>query len=407
MEKNINYAKSFKAVDKYFKEYNENKTQQDKTALKAGHYATMQAIIKLYGRYLYSKKMLFTKGSVGASYEEIPPLNTNNIRIAEHIKGSDRTVRNHIRRLIEAGLIIKKQNHGRVQNFDLWINPEIIGVKKKLDLKEIKKTISQEIINANTEEIEVEKTQKKETSKAPLRKNLPLNVSCDTETKNLVNNNNPVNDKVSLKSDNNSVSPKVETKDTKQETRESGNELANRPTEKEKNVAAKKEKDLDTYHKTLIDFFWSYALSTIYKDIDLEEHQEVIAKRHLQKYFENSKNKETSKRWYAQYCKRIAMAYTFYQNHPEYEIYQPSYYFDPVNKNGFSATRKWYLKHLDNKKRNAMNKALSLGIKKIKEAPTDIGVYASVQQNLYRFKDKKLMNRFDYKVEKIKQTQNK
>lgn len=157
MKKNIDFKKSFTAIDRFFNEFNEGKTMQDKTRLKANSKATAYAIIRLYGNYLYSKKMLFVDGKAGAKLDEIPPLSTNNVRIAEHINATDRTVRNHIKKLIDAGLITKKVNHGRVNNFELWINPEILGVKKKLDLAEINKTISKQIIEANTEEIEAEK----------------------------------------------------------------------------------------------------------------------------------------------------------------------------------------------------------------------------------------------------------
>lgn len=410
MEKKINYSKSFKAIDEFFEKYNDGKTMGDKTRLKANTKATAYAIIRLYGNYLYSKKMLFVKGTIGAELcNDIPPLSTNNIRIAEHINTTDRTVRNHIKKLVDVGLIVKKVNHGKLNNFELWLNPEILGIKKKLDLKEIQAKISKEIINSNTEEI----NQKNEALNLSQRKNLPLNVSCDTETKNLDNTNNTTVDKESLKSDNISVSSKAETKDTEQETRESKTTKNSNPTKKLKKISSKqkvspenkevspKKIELEKHIKSLIDFLWSLSVSLIYNDMELEEHQQIIAKRHFQQFFKKATSKEIASRWYKQYCKRITMASIYYKNHPEYEKHLPSFYFDPENEKGFRATKGWYVKYTTSKLKQAKNRLLSLSIRQIEAAPNDAGIYLTVQQRINKFNDQELMDRFNKKVLEI------
>ena len=401
MAKIIDYSKSFKQIDKFFEEFNKGKSMGDKTRLKSNAKAIAYTLIKLYGHHLYKKKMLFVKGTIGAElYDDIPPLSTNNIRISEKVGCTDRTVKRHVKRLVEAGLIVKKVNHGRVNNYELWINPEILGVKKKLDLKEINQKISAEILREDSE-----KTENKNPSPiSSLRTKSPLNVSCDTETKNINNINNTTVDKESLKSDDsNSVSPKVETNETTLETRESQpkKSTTNKKTEKKETKSSAKSKELDKYITTVVDFLWNISKSLIYTDFELEDHQEPIAKKHLKRYFEKAPNKETAKRWYQQYTKRITMASTYYKNHPEYEIHLPSHYFDPTNKKGFTATKIWYIKFLESRIKNNKNRILNAAIRQIKIAPKDFGVFQSAQQKVNRFKDDKLIEKFNKKVIEI------
>lgn len=401
MAKIIDYTKSFKQIDKFFEKFNEGKTMSDPTRLKSNTKAIAYTLIKLYGHHLYQKKMLFVKGSIGAElYDDIPPLSTNNIRIAEKVNCTDRTVKRHIKKLVDSGLIIKKINHGRVNNYELWIDPEIIGVKKKLDLKQINKVISDEIVKSNLKELAVIE----DASKSSLRTKSPLNVSCDTETKNLDNINNTPVDKESLKSDDsNSVSPKVETQETTQDTRESKLKkiTPKNKTQKNNEKSSAKSKASDKYIKMLIDFLWNYSVFAIYKDFEMEDHQEMIAKQHFQKYFAKSTSKEQAKRWYDQYIKRIGMASIYFKNHPDFEIHLPSHYFDTENKKGFVGTRGWYLKYTEGKIKTAKNRILNLSLRKIKAAPKDVGVYTTAQQSVSRFKDKNLLEKFNKRVIEI------
>ncbi|MFA5670499.1 MAG: winged helix-turn-helix domain-containing protein [Balneolaceae bacterium] len=412
----IDYSKSLKQIELFFEKYNEGKTMGDPTRLKSNTKSVAEALIRIYGSYLYKKGFLFVPGTVGAElYNEIPPLSTNNVRIAEKINATGRTVRTHIKKLVDAGFIIKKVTHGRANNFELWVNPEILGVKKKMNLNEIQSKITNEILKNETEEEANNST----SSSSPMRKNFPLNVSLDTENRNIDNDDNSSVDKVSP-SDNNSVSPKVETiettTETELETRERKQSQVTKQENEQKKVAAKKnkaagtdessfaqqkKKELDEYIKKLIDSLWQLAVMFIYKDMKLEEHQVIIAKKHLKKYFKGVDSKEAAKRWFEQYGKRLSMAETFYKNNPGYEKYLPSFYLDPTNKKGFVATKTWYLKYLKSKEKQAKTRMFNLAIQKVEAAPKDIGVYTSAQQSLSRFKDKELLDKFNKKVQSI------
>lgn len=423
MAKLIDYSKSLKQVDLFFEQYNEGKTMGDPTRLKSSTKAVAYAIIRLYGNFLHTRGMLFVKGSIGAElYKDIPPLSTNNVRIAEKVNTTGRTVRTHIKKLVDAGLILKKITHGRKNNFELWVNPEILGVKKKLNLSEINSKITNEIIKAE----EQEQNENTTPSTPPMRKNFPLNVSCDTDNRNIDNDNNSDVDKVS-QSDDNSVSPKVETKDTttetKMETRERTQPNNQKQENEQKKVAAKKtnttgplddnnlteatqsfaeqkRKELDIYLEKMINKLWDLAAMLIYSKMELEEHQVVIAKKHLRNYFKNCRSKEEANHWFGIWSKRLSMAANYYKNHPDFEIYTPSFYFDPTNEKGFVATRNWYVKYLKNKEKQAKSRFLNAVLRKL-EANPDISVYAQATQTLSRFKDKQLMDKFNQKAEQI------
>lgn len=425
----IDYSKSLKQIELFFEKYNEGKTMGDPTRLKSNTKSVAEALIRIYGSYLYKKGFLFVPGTVGAElYNEIPPLSTNNVRIAEKINATGRTVRTHIKKLVDAGFIIKKTTHGRANNFELWINPEILGVKKKMNSNEIQSKITNEILKNEAEE----EANNLASPPPPMRKNFPLNVSLDTENRNLDNDDNSsvdkesnsVSPKVETDKESSSVSPKVETIETTTETeletreRKQGNEQKKVPPKKNKasgtdkngdssggtdesSFAQQKKKELDEYIKKLIDSLWQLAVMFIYKDMELEEHQVIIAKKHLKKYFKGVDSKEAAKRWFEQYGKRLSMAETFYKNNPGYEKYLPSFYLDPTNKKGFVATKTWYLKYLKSKEKQAKTRMLNLAIQKVEAAPKDVGVYTSAQQSLSRFKDKELLDKFNKKVQSI------
>lgn len=422
----IDYSKSLKQIELFFEKYNEGKTMGDPTRLKSNTKSVAEALIRIYGSYLYKKGFLFVPGTVGAElYNEIPPLSTNNVRIAEKINATGRTVRTHIKKLVDAGFIIKKTTHGRANNFDLWINPEILGVKKKMNLSEIQSKITNEILKNEAEE----EANNLASPPPPHAENFSAKCILDTENRNLDNDDNSSVDKVS-QSDDNSVSPKVETiettTETELETRERKQSQITKQGNEQKKVAAKKnkaagtdksgdssgntddnsfskqkKKELDEYIKKLIDSLWQLAVMFIYKDMKLEEHQVIIAKKHLKKYFKGVDSKEAAKRWFEQYGKRLSMAETFYKNNPGYEKYLPSFYLDPTNKKGFVATKNWYIKYLKSKEKQAKTRMLNLAIRKVEAAPKDVGVYTSAQQSLSRFKDKELLDKFNKKVKSI------
>jgi len=394
MTKLINYTICFKQIDKFFEKFNEGKTMTDATRLKSNTKSIAKALITLYGRDLYKKQMLFIEGTIGSElYDDVPPLSTNNIRIAKSVNCGDRTVKRHILKLVDAGFISKKVNHGRVNNYEVWINPEILGVKKKLDLKEINKVISTQILAPNSQ-----KTATTENEKKPsLRTERPLNSSSELKSKNITNINNTL---VDDSDDSNSVSPKVETKEQKQDTRESKskkNTTKNKTEEKTKKSSAKSEV-LTKYINTMVGFLWNYAIKSIYVDFEMMEHQELIGKQHLIKYFHRATNQKEAGNLYEMYVKRVGMASVYYKKYPDYEIHLPSHYFDPNNKKGFTATAFWYKKWIEGKKKTAKNKVLNLALRRIKAAPKDVSVYIQAQQSVYKTKDKDLLDKFNKRV---------
>ncbi|GAA0892584.1 hypothetical protein GCM10009122_22630 [Fulvivirga kasyanovii] len=116
----INYSHSYKALDRYIEEYNMPRTAiADK--LRGGVVLTAKEIIRIYGISLL-------KSNAIAPGEELPSLRTNSQQLAGFIKSSDRTIRRHINRLSEAGIITEKVWHGSNADYELWINTKVLYI---------------------------------------------------------------------------------------------------------------------------------------------------------------------------------------------------------------------------------------------------------------------------------------
>ncbi|MBW4968757.1 winged helix-turn-helix transcriptional regulator, partial [Pseudoalteromonas sp. CR1] len=76
--------------------------------------STAKDIIKIYGLSLLKASNVTT-----LDLKNLPPLKTNNLQLAKMGNASPRTIQRHLKRLIDAGIIINKIWHGTNSGYDL------------------------------------------------------------------------------------------------------------------------------------------------------------------------------------------------------------------------------------------------------------------------------------------------
>ena len=388
MEKKIiDYSISFQQIDDFFDKYNQGKSQGDPSRLKQSCKSVAKEVIRLYGKQLYKDNMMLIKGEVYTElYDNIPPLLTNNKTIARKIEVSDRCVRTQIAKLRseKVGLFIGKVNHGSKKNFEIWINPKILMVTSKT---------LQEVVDLKKKNTDYKKNK---------RKNFPpKSDSSNIKTSfNNNNNNTSVEKNKELPGGNDFLDSGTESQQKLLATSKSEYPMEVKKEIKEKKLLGAAEKiekttSLDEKKKKHVEYFWKLAKSLLYSDIKLLEHEIVVAKTHIKKYYEDAKNEETLERWHNNFSKMLVMAANYYQKHPGFDKYNPSYYFDLKNdKTGFIVTKRWLIKqHQDKiilKKRSILNSV----IKKINKSPNNVTVYKDCEKIILKFKDKKLTDLF-------------
>ncbi|MGV3540700.1 MAG: hypothetical protein ACO1OQ_12880 [Rufibacter sp.] len=97
--------------------------QTQNKAFKQTLTATGERLIKLYIR-AYERAM--ATGFQPTAEEPYPVLFTNSVSLAKLCNASDRTMRNHIKKLKKVGFITRYVFHGRKHDFELCITPEIM-----------------------------------------------------------------------------------------------------------------------------------------------------------------------------------------------------------------------------------------------------------------------------------------
>lgn len=129
----IDYKQSMRALwDSFvhYKEYYNSFQDSKKTMIRGNHYAIVESLMVMWLNQ-YSER-------IQSSYPRLQPkdivaktpLYLCRKRLTYNLRGwdcSEKTVYNHIMRLVEAGIICKKVHHGPTDYFELWLNPVISG----------------------------------------------------------------------------------------------------------------------------------------------------------------------------------------------------------------------------------------------------------------------------------------
>ena len=122
----IDYAHSFRALGMFIDEHNE-RADCLKNKVRQATSGTARTLISLYGKYLIKLNRL---GPLDA--DNLPSLRTNNVQLAKLCNCSSRTIKRHLTKLEEVGIIISKCWHGSGSSYELWINPQILWINPQI-----------------------------------------------------------------------------------------------------------------------------------------------------------------------------------------------------------------------------------------------------------------------------------
>ncbi|WP_420572489.1 hypothetical protein [Kordia sp.] len=328
--------------------------------------ATAREIIRIYGASLFkaSKKAGFDTAS-------IPPLATNNVQLAKISHVSTRTIKRHLKKLLQANVIIEKINYGRKANYELYLNPKILLIN------------SEKAVNKTTNQKENEKT--KTTDNQFFKKD--YQTSCpqtDASNNSYINNILiAVDNKMNIDRNLSSSSSKIEgltgnnfTRYVEKEGKEKIKEPLSQGTpgarnfkrtndvEKEgelpevktqaKGIDSRLEASGSAFLNSYVDSLWELAKNKLYKEIYLTENVEKKTKELLYLWYQPVKKQHLDK-VHNVYIKRIELVQKYLTKDSKNRFVQLPYrYFDPKNKHGFTGTKVWYENYIRSKQKTRL-----------------------------------------------------
>ena len=340
----IHYPTAFKALDCFIDRFNE-KAEKKSLRLRTGAVMTAKEIVRIYGI------SLLKAGDVQQiTNDNLPTLQTNNHQLAKLVKCSSRTIQRHIARLRSAGIITSKTFHGSNANYELLINPEILLIKEKLSVENTKKQLKhnleaprQNTVDkgfSNTSTTNCPHTYSSNTSNIknniiiPVdnssRSSLPLTLLSDAgyRSGNTTGNAGEI------------VQKKNEKQVFEKKFDEEAGEIVSRAApsgHRNGEPEAVRGNSLTLFTS----LFWMMSRNLLYANVDLTEHQVLIAKQLIYKLYEPVATEHLSK-VHSQYIERIALVHKYLQKNPKRFVMLPYLYFNTNNPHGFVGTKKWF-----------------------------------------------------------------
>lgn len=388
----IHFSTVFKVLDQFVKTHNSNSDTLS-NHLRQPIVATAKEIIKIYALSLLKAHKVQP-----LELDNIPPLETNSAQLAKMANVSNRTIRRHIQRLLDANVLTEKVFKGRKANYELRFNSNILlisGIK---------------VVNKDQFE---EHDQKKETTdnqffKTSLRTTCPQsNPSNNSYINNVIIavNKNLQRSSLSLTShyftgneSSNKFSRYVEKEGAKQtnepltqgtpgakknvpKNAEISEKCSSNPYDLQNNVVEKEgqskevrkqAKDTASMLETscfsslnlYVNSLWNLSKETIYKNTFLTEHQELRAKELLRDWYEPVAEPNLAK-VHNIYVQRIELVRKYLAKDTENRYVQlPDRYFDVTNKYGFTGTKAWYETHIRAKRKTRLKLILHAQIRR-------------------------------------------
>lgn len=413
----IHYPTAYKALDCFIDLFNE-KAEKGSQRLRTGAVMTAKEIIRIYGISL-----LKTNGYQEVDIEKLPSLQTNNKQLAKLVKCSSRTIQRHILKLQAAGIITNKIFHGSNSNYELLINPNILLVKQKLNVDNVKKQFQEALDQAKENEakshlLDIQKT------------NCPDTYSCNTSNKinNIiiaVDNSSQTASEITgndFKGSSLSLTNEIFTSyNTGNRTGNTG-EIAKSVSEKQENfeknihgtgeIASRADKSgyknfapdpaRDNSLSLYVSLLWLMARNLLYKNVDLTDRQVLIAKKLIQKLYDPVATSKLSNT-HQHYVERISLVAKYIKKDPAHRFVPlPYIYFDTNNPNGFVGTKKWHQDDQVRKKEVQRELTLSRLIRKyqnnekkdtVRKVPP-IQLFRECENTIGKFNDPLLTQRF-------------
>ncbi len=354
--------------------------------------------------YIRAYEHSFRHGFTPDHEEDLPSLFTNNSKLADKRTVSDRTIRNHISRLRQVGLISGYTFHGTYHDFELWISPEILFAEEN---------------QCNRSQLEAQKSAEIAAPAPPQCTNFPLNVAFET-TGNIEKEISSVDKKGVASQQGAMPGGDGETSNTcdtftgdtgLQQGRTPVEETPHEPLAAQKQdteaggAATARKPGVNPVFKSYVEIFWQYAYRMLYPGYEFEEEQHKMAKNAIwYGVYGGFKADLTEDEWelyHDQALQRIDLAATYYRNHqdkyppmPYAEFVHGSGYFDWQNSLGFRSTENWLVKQQVWKHQQRVEDAL-------RRARTDFRLHKKGKAKK-RIQEKTQMQLFRFHEERIK-----
>ncbi len=416
----IHFSTVFKRLDQFVKIHNSNSDTLS-NHLRQPMVATAKEIIKIY-----AVSLLKTNKIEPLDLDNIPPLETNSAQLAMMTNVCARTIRRHIRRLLEANVLTEKVFKGRKANYELRFNLDILLINSE---KPVYKT---EIAVPNQENESTEN----QFFKTSIRTSCPQpNSSNNSYINNVIiavhkklkwSSLSLTSPNFSSNDSGNKFSRYVEEegakqinepgthgtpgarknipKDAKFIENENSNsyDFQNNDVEEEgqSKEVRKQAKDIVSMPETscfsslnlYVDSLWKLSKTTIYKNTFLTENQELIAKELLRLWYEPVAEHKLEK-VHTIYVERIELVCKYLAKDSENRFVQlPHQYFDPTNKYGFTGTKAWYETQMRSKQKTRLKLILHAQIRRFIDNENKHTAKQAPRLQLFRECEKRILN---------------
>ena len=419
----LNYSITFQVLQQFVQAHN---TLQDSTStmVRQAMCSTAKEILRIYGVTLIKAQKI-----APLRPDKLPSMRTNNQQLATITGASGRTIQRHIKRLLDAGVLLKKVWHGTNSSYELWINPKILwisGYGHVDNYNNRKKTQNKESIdNQYFNSEEKTKCPHSYTYKKTLKNNNILiavdklksqwqdqpchepTVACKKNKKernslSLIDNNEN-EDKTKKKTGNTQGKKVLQASPKKQHAKKieknapegaaqkntqscettrgekvwrSDARMATQNVQSSKEPKATSEALLPSWQtkaalrQTLLlsyaNQLWEQALEVLYDPKVLTKRQIAIGKTLLFKWYEPVQDAKLEQ-VHKVYLARLELVRKYLEKDPENRFVQLPYrYFDPENPHGFAGTMSWYKADKAYKKQRDLQQILRQEIQKFK-----------------------------------------
>lgn len=352
----IHYSAAFHALSRHIETY--NKTVERSETIKSSMLLTAQELIKVYGGFLAKAN----KGN-NIDRDKLPSLRTNNLQLSLRTQSSTRTIRRHLKRLQEVGIITHKIFHGSKASFELCINKEILLATNQLSAKQAKSALdSQFTLFSQSTEKQHDKNNKgtkcphntdtgntrdtnniiKDVDNLPIQQT-PPNTGDETGDNSKRSSAKKQNDLHALTG--NILTGNTGGKARKEKNQVTGGKVQKKRGEAEEKTDLKARKEAEARCTSLnfyVKMLWSLAQNILYHGVYLTEKQSESGQKLLFQWYEPVDTAQLS-HVHNIYIQRMGLVRKYLDKDPEKRFVQlPNRYFDPQNSNGFAGTKKWY-----------------------------------------------------------------
>ena len=317
------------AYDQYQKDYNENKPSKEQ--LKAVHAEIMYEIFGLFGKKIKAiREMEDLAPAIDSN--NLPHVHTNNVILGDRRKRSEATVYRAIKRLIDAQVITKKINHGRIRDYELVINPELLAVfdtlnpdfEQKIYRAEYEISYDAQISFCNLLYVSFKDTiNNKETTRFTILKGVPAERLVMDNQKDTLNGN---------------TAKHTENPNGRQKNIAPGENLS----ALEKKIKSDKRKITDLKFR-IASYIVDLYISLMLKGFTIYDGERLNAIEIVEEHYLKSNNVFKLNSWAKEYRERLEMAHRYQLTKGDkYKSPFPAKYFSINNtKNGFRKTKVW------------------------------------------------------------------